>query len=201
MKFDKLSENLKKMGYKVSVFDTSAEAVAYLTGSISGKTIAFGGSCTLQEMGLFEALSEHNQVLWHWAVPEGSSVSQVLEEGLATEMYFSSVNGIAETGELVNIDGNCNRVAATAFGHRKVYFVAGSNKVAPTLESAIERARNIAAPLNAKRLGKKTPCAAKGDKCYDCNSPERICRQLSVFWKKPSACDYEIILIDESLGY
>ena len=75
------------------------------------------------------------------------------------------------------------------------------NKIAPSLDEAIYRARNIAAPLNAKRLNKKTPCALKADRCYDCNSPERICRALSVLWEKPSGAEYEIILVNEELGY
>ena len=73
--------------------------------------------------------------------------------------------------------------------------------IASDLERAIYRARNIASPLNAKRLNRKTPCAVKGDKCYDCNSPERICRNLSVLWRKPTGADYEVILIKEELGF
>jgi len=111
------------------------------------------------------------------------------------------VNGIAETGEIVNIDNTGNRVAATLYGHKKVYLVAGLNKVAPDLSGAIDRARNIAAPPNAKRLGKKTPCAVKGDRCYDCKSPERICRTLNVLWERPTGSVYEVILINENLGY
>ena len=117
------------------------------------------------------------------------------------EIYISSVNAISENGEIVNIDNTGNRVAAISYGPEKVYLVIGSNKVADTLESAIYRARNVASPMNAKRLNRKTPCAVKGDKCYDCNSPERICRNLSVLWTKPTGAIYEIILINESLGY
>jgi len=79
--------------------------------------------------------------------------------------------------------------------------VAGLNKVAPDLQAAIDRARNVAAPPNAKRLGKKTPCAVRADKCYDCQSPDRICRALSVLWEKPAGSEYEIVLIGEALGY
>ncbi len=114
---------------------------------------------------------------------------------------MSSINGLAETGEIINIDGNCNRVAAILYGHEKVYLVAGQNKLAKDYDAALWRARNIAAPLNTKRLNRKTPCAVKGDKCYDCRSPERICATLSVLWTKPSSCDYEIILIEENLGF
>jgi NAD-dependent dihydropyrimidine dehydrogenase PreA subunit len=87
------------------------------------------------------------------------------------------------------------------YGHKKVYLVAGSNKLAKDYDSALYRARNVAAPLNAKRLGRKTPCAVNADKCYDCNSPERICHALTVLWQAPTSCEYEVILIDETLGY
>ena len=117
------------------------------------------------------------------------------------DIYISSVNGIAETGEIINIDNTGNRVAAVSYGPEKIYLVIGKNKIAPDYESALYRARNVASPLNAKRLNRKTPCAAKGDRCYDCNSPERICRNLSVFWEKPTGAEYEVILIDENLGY
>lgn len=201
MDFTTLRQKLEKLGYQVSEFATQAAAKEYLTGQIQGKTIGFGGSVTLQEMGLYDALSENNKVYWHWAVPADKTGKDMIREAMTTDLYFASVNGLAETGEIVNIDGNCNRVAATAYGHEKVYFVVGENKVAPTLEQAIDRARNIAAPLNAQRLQRKTPCAAKGDKCYDCDSPERICRQLSVFWKKPGNGAYELVLVHEKLGY
>ena len=77
----------------------------------------------------------------------------------------------------------------------------GANKVAPTLAAAIDRARNIAAPRNAQRLHRKTPCAIQADKCYDCQSPERICRNLSILWEKPAGAAYEVVLLDEALGY
>lgn len=122
-------------------------------------------------------------------------------EANAASIYITSVNGIAESGEIVNIDGNCNRVASIFYGHEKVYFVIGENKIEKDYDSALYRARNIAAQLNAQRLGVKTPCAIKADKCYDCKSPERICRGLSVLWEKPMTGEFEIILIHENLGY
>ncbi|MGN0160102.1 MAG: lactate utilization protein [Lachnospiraceae bacterium] len=202
MDFAKVKENLEGLGYKVTCFEHASEATDYLNQQVDKTTVAFGGSMTLQEMGLFDRLSTHNkEVLWHWRVPEGSNGAEVLKKARDTEVYFSSVNGIAETGEIINIDGNCNRVAEMMFGHKKVYLVAGENKIAPDYEKALDRARNIAAPLNAKRLNRKTPCAVKGDHCYNCKSPERICRGLSVLWEKPSGCDYEVILIHEKLGY
>lgn len=201
MCFETVKKNLEQKGYAVSCFDTAGEAAAYLNAQIDNTTVGLGGSMTLSEMGLYEKLVSHNAVYWHWKLQKDETAPAVCEAANAAEIYISSVNGIAETGEIINIDGNCNRVAAIFYGHRKVYLVAGENKLAPDYDSALHRARNIAAPLNAKRLGIKTPCAAKGDRCYDCKSPARICRGLSVLWEKPMSGAFEVVLIKEKLGY
>ena len=120
---------------------------------------------------------------------------------MTADMYITSVNGMAETGELINIDGNGNRVASSLYGHKKVWFIVGRNKLAPTYEEALWRARNIAAPKNAQRLGRKTPCAVHGDRCYDCKSPERICRGMVVLWEAVANMEMEVVLIDQDLGY
>lgn len=198
--FTTLSENLEKLGYKVSVFKTAQDAVKYLDSSIDSKTVGFGGSVTLEEIGLYPALSSHNEVFWHQYATSRDESIDIRQKAMTTDIYISSVNAIAETGEIINIDGNCNRVASTMYGHEKVYLVVGKNKLAPDYDSALWRARNIAAPLNAKRLNKKTPCAVSG-KCHNCNSPERICRALTVFWSKPLRNEIEVILIEENLGY
>mgnify|MGYP005766975573 FL=1 len=190
----KLQKNLEERGFTVTRFDTAAQAADYLDAALDGKSVGIGGSVTIQEMGLAERLREHAQVLWHWA---GSTT----QAAAGAQVYLTSVNGAAETGELINIDGTGNRVASGLFGHEKVYFVVGRNKVAPDYDAALWRARNIAAPKNAQRLGRNTPCAAKGDRCYDCKSPERICRALVVYWEKPGSMDMEVVLVDEDLGY
>ena len=117
------------------------------------------------------------------------------------QIYLSSVNGLAESGEIVNIDGRGNRISAIMFGQEKVYLIVGINKLASDYEGALYRARNIAAPKNAQRLHRNTPCAVKADRCYDCKSPERICRGLFVLWEKPFGMDMEVILINEELWY
>ncbi len=198
--FDKLSENLTDRGYKVSVFKSSCEAVKYLDESVSGKTVGFGGSVTLEQMGLYSVLSKNNKVYWHHTAKDASEKQEIRKKAAEADCYFSSVNGIAETGEIINIDGNCNRVASTLYGHEKIYFIVGKNKLAPDYDSALWRARNIAAPMNAKRLNRKTPCAVSGH-CHDCNSPDRICCALSVLWTKPLYTEFEVILIEEDLGF
>ena len=95
------------------------------------------------------------------------------------------------------------RLASTLFGHKKLYFIVGKNKIAKDLDGAIWRARNVASPKNAMRFAVKTPCVASGgEKCFDCKSPERICKALLVFWERPNGIkDTEVVLIDEELGY
>lgn len=199
--FDVLKKSLENKGYEVLTFATGTEAAEALDERIDGKTVGIGGSLTVHQMGLFEKLSGHNTVYWHDEVPEGMTPVQTRSAATRAQVYVSSVNGISEQGEIVNIDNTGNRVAAISYGPEEVFLIAGKNKVAPDFEAALHRARNVAAPLNAKRLNRKTPCAVKADRCYDCKSPDRICRNLSVLWTKPAGAHYTVVLIDEELGY
>lgn len=192
----KLEEHLTKRGFGFSSFQSSEEAVAYLDGKIDHTTVGIGGSMTVKDIGLYDKLVAHNQVAWHF-LPGGK-----IADANSAEVYISSLNGLAETGELINIDGVGNRVSATAYGAKRVYFVVGKNKVAPDFEKALWRARNIAAPKNAARFGTNTPCVTGEARCHDCSSPDRICRELLVLWQKPRRVEeMEIVLILEDLGY
>ena len=196
-----LQKNLEAMGYTVRIFQNKEDAAAYLDECIDGKTVGMGGSVTLAEMGLFDRLKTHNEVFWHMPITDPALAKQTRKSASCAQVYLTSVNGISKKGEIVNIDNTGNRVAAATFGCEQVFFVIGQNKICDDLETAIHRARNIAAPLNAQRLGFATPCAKNAEKCFDCDSPQRICRNLSVFWKKPTGCAYEILLIEEKLGF
>lgn len=195
----KLTENLKKAGYLVSYYETGEQAAQALCSQIHGKTVGMGGSKTLEALGLYEKLGADNQVFWHWKQP----VAEARANSAAAQIYLTSANGVAETGEIINIDGDGNRLAATLFGKEKVYILVGVNKIAPDFHSALHRARNVAAPLNARRLNRKTPCAMGEElKCYDCSSPERICKGMTVLWKKMGGVgECEVVLINEELGY
>lgn len=196
-----VKENLIARGYKVSVFAQACEAASYLCTAIRNTTVGIGGSVTIRDMGLYESLAQSNRVFWHWHPQEGHTSAEMLEGAGSAAVYLSSVNALSEQGEIVNIDGNGNRVAGIFYGHKKVYLIVGENKIAPSLPDAIDRARNVAAPQNAVRLGRHTPCALKGDHCYDCNSPDRICKGVQVLLQAPSAAEYEVVLIGENLGY
>ena len=201
MDFKNIKAKLETLGYGVTCFDTAADAADYLDETIQDKTVGFGGSVTLEQMGLYDRLALHNEVFYHNRLPGGKTAQQVRMEANAAQIYLSSVNGLAETGEIINIDGSCNRVASILFGHEKVYLIVGENKIAKDFDAALWRARNIAAPKNAQRMKAKTPCAKKADKCYNCSSPSRICRALSVLWEPPLRSDVEIVLIHEELGF
>lgn len=199
MAFEALRKQLENNGFQVSVFATAEEAAAYLNREIDNTTVGCGGSMTLKEMGLYDSLGAHNTLYYHGISddPKGT-----MQKAMTADVYLLSANAIAEnTGEILSIDGTGNRVSSTLFGHRKVYFVAGKNKVSEDFDKALWRLRNVVSPKNAQRLGRKTPCAAKADKCYNCNSPERICRGLVVHYKKMNSMDMEVVLVDQELGY
>lgn len=194
MELAKVKEAFERHGFAASYFETAAEARAYLAAQCAGQAVTFGGSVTLDQLGAFDALTAAGcTVNWHWK-NGGARVQDC-------DIYVTSANGLSETGEIVNIDGTGNRVAAAIYGPAACFTVCGLNKLAPTLADAIGRARNIAAPKNAQRIGAHTPCAADG-KCHDCNSPGRICRALSVVFRPPMGFTrYELVLVGEDLGY
>ena len=198
MNIQRTIDSLTREGFAARYFDTAKEAADYLCESISGKTVGFGGSVTLEQMGLYEKLAENNTVYWHW-----KTNNMETRTAAGAEVYLSSANAIAETGEIVNIDGSGNRVAATLYNHERVVFVVGVNKIAEDYERAVYRARNVAAPLNTRRLGLKTPCAVgKEIKCYNCASKDRICcGVVTLLWPMRSVKVTEVVLVGESLGY
>lgn len=194
----KTMEALRQRGFEPVCFETGAEAADYLAQEYAGQTIAFGGSVTLEKLGLYEKLSESGRVLWHWRQDR----TEALEAAQKAEIYMTSANAVAESGEIVNIDGSGNRVSATLYGKKQVCFVIGRNKLCPDYNEAVWRARNVAAPLNARRLNRNTPCVKGELRCYDCKSPERICRALVTLWGRPMECRrVEVVLINEDLGF
>ncbi len=191
---------LTRRGYEVTIFDTGAAAAEYLDKAIDGKTVGFGDSETMLSMGLYDKLATHNEVHDPMHRPEGESFRANARKTLLTDVFLTSLNAMSETGELVNIDGTGNRVAGSLFGHEKVYFVVGLNKLCPTLDDAIYRARNVAAPQNSARHGFSNPCAVAGDRCYDCSAKDRICNALVVHYRKMRGIRMEVVLIREALG-
>ena len=196
MDMEKTIRQLKLRGFAVQHFATGAEAADYLCSQIRDTTVGIGGSKTAEQLGLFEKLSEHNTVYWHWKTPGW----ETLENANHAAVYITSANAMTEDGQILNIDGRGNRLAGQVFGRKKVYYVVGSNKICPDFDSALDRAHNTAAVTNCKRFPNKPPCQID-EKCHDCRSADRICRALLVTWMPMMDMETEVILIDESYGY
>ena len=125
------------------------------------------------------------------------------EKARFTEVYMCSANALAETGEIINVDGNGNRLAGTLWGHKKIIFIIGRNKLAPDYPAAVARCRNVACTTRAADFG--APACVKagtvGEKCWDCKSPDRACKAMLTIWQPLESAEYEVILVDEDLGY
>ena len=195
---EKTRKNLEGRGFRVHRFASGAEAAEFLVQTLHGTSIGIGGSVTIDTLGVYDRLCGSNEVFWHWK----NHAPETRERAGKAETYLCSANGVSENGEIVNIDGFGNRVAGTIYGPERVFLVVGRNKIAPDLNGAIDRARNIAAPLNARRLNRHTPCAVGEPRCRDCRSPEKICGVMTVFFMPPTSIkEFHVILVDEDLGY
>ncbi|MCI8454634.1 MAG: LUD domain-containing protein [Lachnospiraceae bacterium] len=198
MDYQTLKKNFENHRFQTSYFATKEEAADYLVKMVRGETVGFGGSMSVKEMGLYERLGEMNTVLWHWVGP--AQKTRLLARDAT--VYILSANGVSETGELVNIDGTGNRLAASLFGPKRTIYLIGKNKIEPDLVSAMKRARNVAAVKNAERFQTKTPCVASGgEKCFACNSPERICNATVILERPMKGMETELLFIDEELGF
>ncbi len=191
-----LKKNFEDKGYSVLLFNNKEDVTHYLIQLLFNKSIGLGGSITIKQLDLYNQLSVHNTVYSHDII---HSYDERLK-ACRSDIYISSVNGVSLNGEIVNMDNTGNRVAGISFGCEKVYLIIGRNKVCDSLESTIERVRHVAGPMNAKRLNRNTPCVVDG-KYHNCLSKDRICRHLSIFLQRPLGCEYEILLVDDDLGY
>ena len=166
-----------------------------------GSTINMGGSASVRECGLTDAVCSGNYIFYdrdRAETPEEKT--EIALKAFTCDWYLGSVNAMTEDGVIVNVDGNANRIAAYAFGPKNVLLIVGMNKVVKTEEDAMHRARNEAAPINAQRFGIDTPCVKNGS-CFDCKSPECICCQIMItrFSRIPKRI--KVILVDENLGF
>ena len=185
-------------GYYCSTADEAVEKVLELIPA--GDVVSWGSVATVDELGIKERLRHRGQpVIDRDTARTPEERMAMLHQALTCDTFLMSSNAISEDGQLVNIDGMGNRVAALCFGPKQVIVVAGMNKVAADLDGAIARARHIAAPANAQRFNGKTPCSANGQ-CADCTSPDCICAQMVVtrFCKVPGRI--KVVLVGEDLG-
>ena len=167
-----------------------------------GALVGTAGSMTLDQIGFFEKAGEHNIRIINPSLQK-SSMEEFTEQRrqvLLADVFLSSANAITEDGIIFNIDGTGNRVASMTFGHKKVIVVCGINKIVKDIDTAHKKVREYTAPMNAKRIGLKTPCAITGV-CADCDSPQRICNVFVTMAKKPTRTDMTVFLVGERLGF
>ncbi len=199
MDFEKLKKNVTDRGLAFFHAATAEEAKQHILEQVQNTTVGIGGSQTVAALGVYEPLCENNEVHWHW---KDGNTPEVWRAAAEAEVYLSSVNAIAETGELGNIDGRGNRVAATTYVYgKRVFLIASAKKVCPDLASAMERARQVAAPMNVPKLPGNRPCNTTG-KCWDCRSPARGCCVMQIIMYRPIDVNkMELVLVDEDLGF
>ena len=160
-------------------------------------TISMGGCMSAHEIGLVQTLQEGN---YQYLDRSKMEPREGLLAAYDSDVFLSSANAMTSDGILVNIDGNSNRVSCIAQGPKKVIFIVGMNKVCDDLDSAMKRARNVAAPINAQRFEVKTPCKETG-KCFDCKSPDTICCQFLITRYSRHTGRIHVILVNDNLGF
>jgi hypothetical protein len=187
-------------------FPTRTEVMARVLQLIPPNAlVGVGGSVTIREIGLVDSLEQRgNTIISHW---EAQKKRQKPEEVMkarkllaSADIFLTSTNAITEEGHLVNIDHAGQRVAAMIFGPQKVIIIVGVNKIVRNVEYAMDRIRNVAAPMNAKRLNLQVPCAETGS-CSDCVSTNRICNVTTIIERRPVHTDSTIILLGETVGF
>lgn len=196
-------ENLNKNKMAGYYVDQQVMLISLLDELIKdGEIVGCGDSVTLEQLGVFDHLRNRNVHFLDKFQPAltGKDKRELYLQNFRADTFVTGVNAITKKGELFNIDGNGSRVAPMLYGPGQVIVVAGINKITDNLDEAIKRTRQIAAPLDAKRLGKSTPCAALG-RCIDCSHKERFCNDFVLITGQFIKDRIKVIIVDQSLGY
>ncbi len=198
----KVAEALNKRYFEAYYCPDRAAALEKILELIpQDHVVSWGGAATVDELGVKEALRQRGQaVIDRDTAKDAQERQQMLKQALTCDTFLMGSNAISADGQLVNIDGTGNRVAALCFGPTQVVVVAGMNKVAGDLDGAMRRAREVAAPMNAQRFPLKTPCVANG-LCGDCKGPDSICAQIVTTRLCKPAGRIKVVLVGEDLGF
>ena len=198
----KLIKNLERRHFEAHYCHTAEDIISKVKSIIpEGSSITWGGSMSIRDIGLTQALKDGNYVVYDRDdVTTAEEKLAVYRKAFEVDYYLASTNAISEDGVLVNIDGNGNRVAAITWGPKHVIFVVGLNKVAQDVGAALQRARSTASPINAARFDINTPCQKDGI-CHNCNSPQSICNYIHFLRNSHPEKRHIVILTDLNLGY
>lgn len=202
-KIERTLENLKRNNMQAFYVEAKNQVADKLQELLQeGDTVSCGGSMTLFEAGIIDQLRSGRYNFLDRYKPDltPAQIGDVFIGAFSADAYVCSSNAITENGELYNVDGNSNRVAAMLFGPKSVIIVAGHNKIVKNIEEAAERVRSIAAPANAVRLNCKTPCVQTGY-CGNCKSEDRICCNYVVMGQQREKGRIKVVIVGEELGY
>ncbi|PJI06740.1 MULTISPECIES: lactate utilization protein [Clostridium] len=202
-KIKRTMENLEKNNMEAYLAQDTKELMDIINKIISkGETVAVGGSMTLFETKIIDYLrnGDYNFLDRYKDGLTREETREIYRKSFFADSYLVSTNALTENGELYNVDGNGNRVAAMLYGPDKVIVIAGINKIVKNVDEAISRTKNIAAPVNAKRLNRNTPCTKVGD-CMDCKSSDRICNEYTLIRRQGAKGRIKVIIVNEKLGY
>ena len=196
-----LVKNLKSRHFDACYCETVQQALeAALQLIPNGASVGWGGAMSAQQIGLMDALRQGEYTLFDRQLCTGpEEIAKVYMDCLGADYFLTGANGLSMDGEMVNIDGTGNRLAAITYGPKNVIVIAGMNKVADTLEDAIARARSVAAPVNMQRFDLKAPCSVTGV-CADCKSDDCICNQILITRNCRPAGRIKFILVGQDLG-
>jgi len=194
--------NFKSRNIDVEFFDSLANVNDKIINLISKDcSIGIGNSKTLKEMNISEILINRGNVVFDKSYAKNKEeTKKIKKKSLLSDWYITGTNAISKQGHIVNIDHSGNRVSAMIFGPDKVIVIIGKNKICNTLEEAIQRARNVAAPLNAKRAGYNPPCVTL-NKCVDCKTDERVCFNLVIIEGQSDKQRMKLFILNEELGF
>lgn len=197
-----LVEALEKRNFEAHYMGSPEEAKDFVLSLIpKGATVGVGGSATLNQTGIMDSLKEIDcNFIDRFNPPEGKTVSDMLKAGLTADVFLTSTNAVTRDGQLVNIDGTGNRVGAMLYGPGKTIVVLGTNKITENVDDALKRIRTVAAPINAMRLNRNTPCVKTG-RCMDCSSPDKICNMTTIQTGCRNKGDIVVVVIPEELGF
>lgn len=198
---EKTVRNLISNNFEVEYFEQAEDFKTYFINSVNtDMSIGIGGSKTIQELGIYDALvSNGNEVYWHWK-SDNSKRNDTLDSASKAMIYLSSANGITHDGKIVCIDGLGNRVSSLCYGHNQIYIVVGVNKISTDVINAIHRIKTEACPQNAERLNLKTPCRYTKE-CSNCKSEDRMCNITCIIEHQPMEANITVCIINETLGF
>ncbi len=193
--YDTLKKNFNKCGYITRIFENKKELIDAVFEFTRDKTVGFGSSITVNDLEIVKNIEHSAKDIFLHEIGEAGEIER---KALTSDVFITSANAVSLTGEIINIDGTGNRVAATCFGPKIILYIIGCNKITENLDQAMNRAKETAIKL-ASKYNRKTPCVKTG-KCSYCYSPQCVCAITTIHRKKPFGVEIVFYILNEDIG-